>query len=153
MRARIIGVLVGLPMLAYGVWGAIDEGDRTHPFELARWAVGANIVHDVILAPIVVGVSWAIGRLVPPIARSPARWAAATTGVLLLIAWPFVRGYGRNASVPSLLDRNYARGLLVYVAVVWSVALVWTLVRRRAARSVQEIRTNTTSADVDNTAA
>ena len=128
--APIVGVIVGLPLLVVGVLGAVADGDRTKPFELARWVVGADLAHDLVLAPVVVGVSWLVGRIVPPVARGPVRWAAATTGVLCLIAWPFVRGYGRNETVPSLLDRNYATGLAAYVAAIWFLALVWIAVRR-----------------------
>jgi len=130
----IIGAVIGLPMLAYGVWGAIDERSRTKPWELARWVIGADIVHDAIWAPVIVAASWLIGRLIPRIAQTPVRWASATTAVLALIAWPFLRGYGRDASIPSLLDRNYATGLLTYIAVVWVIALGWSLWRVRAAR-------------------
>ncbi len=128
--APIVGVIVGLPLLVVGVVGAVADGDRTKPFELARWVVGADLAHDLVLAPVVVGVSWLVGRIVPPVARGPVRWAAATTGVLCLIAWPFVRGYGRNETVPSLLDRNYATGLAAYVAAIWFLALIWIAVRR-----------------------
>ena len=128
--APIVGVIVGLPLLVVGVLGAVADGDRTKPFELARWVVGADLAHDLVLAPVVVGVSWLVGRIVPPVARGPVRWAAATTGVLCLIAWPFVRGYGRNETVPSLLDRNYATGLAAYVAAIWFLAFAWIAVRR-----------------------
>jgi hypothetical protein len=128
--APIVGVIVGLPLLVVGVLGAVADGDRTKPFELARWVVGADLAHDLVLAPVVVGVSWLVGRIVPPVARGPVRWVAATTGVLGLIAWPFVRGYGRNETVPSLLDRNYATGLAAYVAAIWFLALIWIAVRR-----------------------
>lgn len=128
--APIVGVIVGLPLLVVGVVGAVTDGDRTKPFELARWVIGADLAHDLLLAPVVVGVSWLVGRIVPPVARGPVRWAAATTGVLCLIAWPFVRGYGRNETVPSLLDRNYATGLAAYVAAIWFLALIWIAVRR-----------------------
>lgn len=149
----MIGAVVGVAIMAYGVGGAWAERDRTKPFELARWVVGADLAHDLILAPVVLAVSWLVGRFVPPIARWPVRWATATTGVLALVAWPFVRGYGRNPSVPSLLDRNYALGLGVYVVVVWLVAATWVVVRARAARDVHHSRASTTAADVDSTTA
>ncbi|MFN8051986.1 MAG: hypothetical protein U0Q22_11140 [Acidimicrobiales bacterium] len=149
-RPAILGALVGVPMLAYGVWGVLADADRTHPFELARWVIGADLAHDLLLAPFVVAIGWCIGRVLPPFARSPVRWAAATSGVLALIAWPFVRGYGRNESVPSLLDRNYARGLLVYVGAVWLAAAAWAALR---ARATHHRRDSTTTADVDSTAA
>ena len=151
--AATVGALVGVAIMGYGVWGAFADGERTKPFELARWVVGADLAHDLILAPVVIAVSWAIGRVVPVVARPPVRWAAATSGMLCLIAWPFVRGYGRNASVPSLLDRNYATGLVAYLAVVWVAAGIWAALRWRSARVVHAMRPSTMTADVDNTTA
>ena len=50
--------------------------------------------------------------------------------MLTLIGWPFVRGYGRRADVPSALQRNYAHGLLVYVAIIWLLAVVVSVAGR-----------------------
>ncbi|HLM63340.1 MAG TPA: hypothetical protein VK306_03495 [Acidimicrobiales bacterium] len=44
---------------------------------------------------------------------------------------PFVRGYGRNAGVPSLLPRNYATGLLAALALTWLLAASWIALGRR----------------------
>ena len=43
-----------------------------------------------------------------------------------VVAWPFLRGYGRTPSVPSLLDRPYGTGFLALIAVVGTIALAWT---------------------------
>lgn len=130
----LVAIALGVTAMGYGVWGALDNEGRTHPVELAGWVVGADLAHDLLLAPLVAGVSWLVARSIPAIGQHPVRWALATSGVLCLIAWPFVRGYGRNASVPSLLDRNYAVGLSVYVGIVWAIAGLWLLRNWRAAR-------------------
>jgi hypothetical protein len=68
------------------------------------------------------------------------RWAVATSAVLVLIAWPFVGGYGQNRGNPSLLPRNYAHGLVAYLVVTWLLAGVamgvgwWRAGRTRPAR-------------------
>ena len=132
--APVIGTLAGVPILAFGIWSAFSDRVDTHPFELARWVIAADLAHDLIWAPLAVTIAWLIGRLAPAPFRGPLRWGLASTGVLTLYAWPFLRGYGRNASVPSLLNRNYATGLTVYLVIVWVVAAVWAgavLVRRR----------------------
>ena len=123
--APIVGVVVGLPFLVFGLW-SVFRGN--HALEVGGWALASDLTHDLVVAPIVCIVAWALGRVLPAVARGPFRWALATTAVLCLIAWPFVRGYGRNPAVPSLLNRNYAAGLAVYVAVVWVVALAWAVV-------------------------
>lgn len=137
-RAPLVGAVIGVPILAIGIWGAIADRDQTHPVELAKWVVASDLAHDLLAAPIIVAVAWLVGRLPRPELRAPLRWGLAATGVLVLYAWPFFRGYGRNPSVPSLLNRNYAAGLAAYVAVVWVVAIAWGVIaawqrRRRPA--------------------
>jgi hypothetical protein len=123
--APLFGVLFGMPILGFGVWSAFSDRKDTHPFELARWVIAFDLAHDLIAAPIIVTVAWLVGRWVPAKVRAPLRFALGASGVLALYSWPFLRGYGRNASVPSLLNRNYATGLTVYLVVVWLIAAMW----------------------------
>jgi len=138
--APIIGTVIGVPMLAFGIWGTFSDSSATHPFELARWVIASDLVHDLIAAPIIVTIAWFVGRFAPATIRNPLRWGLGASGVLFLYAWPFLRGYGRNPAVASLLNRNYATGLAVYLVIVWFVALVWAsanVLRQRSA-SVEE---------------
>jgi hypothetical protein len=126
--APFLGVLVGVPILGFGVWSAFSDRNDTHPFELARWVIASDLAHDLIGAPIIVTVAWLVGRWAPTAIRAPLRFALAASAVLALYSWPFIRGYGRNASVPSLLNRNYATGLTVYIAVAWLIAAGWATI-------------------------
>lgn len=130
-----IGVLLGAPIVAYGIWGALDESGRTQPAELARWVVGGAVVHDLVVFPIVVAVGSVVRRFTPAWVGGPMRWALATSAALVVFAYPLVRGFGRARSVPSLLSRDYGIGLLAWIAVVWALAVAVVLVlalRRRA---------------------
>ena len=127
--APIVGAILGVPLMAAGVVGVLGDSARVDPWELARWVVGADLGHDLVLAPLVLVLGAVIGRVLPASVRDPVRWAAATSAVLALIAIPFLGGRGRNASVPSLLNRNYGAGLLGAIAVVWALAALWGIVR------------------------
>jgi hypothetical protein len=130
-RGLLVGLALGAPIMAYAVHGTLIDEHLTHPFELARWIVGLAVVHDLVLVPIVLAIGLGLRRVVPPRARAPMRTALLTTAVLSAVAWPFVRGYGRSSSVPSLLPRNYGAGLLVALAVVWLATGLWCLLRAR----------------------
>jgi hypothetical protein len=114
--------------MTYAVRGALVDEHLTRPAELARWIVGLAVVHDLVLVPLVLAVSAALHRLVPPRARPPIRTALLVSATLAAVAWPFARGYGRNPAVPSLLPRNYTTGLLAAVALTWLAASAWLLV-------------------------
>jgi len=127
---RRVGLALGLPVIAWGIRGVFMESARTHPAELGRWLLGSAVVHDAVVLPIVLLVGAAARRTVPDRAWPVVRWALATSGVLLLVSWPFVRGYGRSAGNPSLLPRAYGTGVLFALAAVWAVSGAMLLMRR-----------------------
>ena len=133
-RGLWIGLAIGGPVIAFGIAGAINDSSRTHPAELARWIVGGAIVHDLAFAPLVLGGSSILARVSRRRPWSSIRWALATTVVLVVFAWPLLSGYGRNPTVPSLLPRNYASGLVAYLLAVWLAAVAIALVPRRHRR-------------------
>jgi hypothetical protein len=59
---------------------------------------------------------------------------AAVSGVLTLVALPFVLGRGADPANPSFLPRDYGLTLLVLVLVVWALTAVAALVAVRRAR-------------------
>lgn len=137
-RGLLIGLALGLPVLAYGVWGVLVDADRTHPAELARWVVGSAVATDLLVVPAVIAIGAAARRVTPRPWWPTVRAALMVTGSLVLVAWPFVRGYGDDPANPSLLPRDYPAGLAIAVAVVWAVAashLAWRWAAARRRRS------------------
>jgi hypothetical protein len=134
-RGLVIGLVLGVPVMAYAVRGALVDAADTHPAELARWIVGLALLHDLALVPLVLAAGVILRRRVPPRVWPPVRAALLASAVLVAVGWPFVGGYGRSPGVPSLLPRDYATGLALGLLVVWLVAATWigvgALLRRR----------------------
>jgi hypothetical protein len=124
-RGLLIGLVLGVPVMAYAVRGALVDAADTHPPELARWIVGLALVHDLVLVPLVLAVGVALRRRVPPRAWPAVRAALVTSAVLVAVGWPFVGGFGRSPGLPSLLPRDYATGLVLALVAVWLVAAAW----------------------------
>jgi hypothetical protein len=129
---------VGWCIIGAAVVGAWSDRRDARPGQLARWVLGGAIAHDLLWLPLVALVGTVLTRLARGRLPWPVTWALATSAVMLAVAWPFVRGYGRQAGNPSLLPRNYGAGVLVYLAAIWLVALglvaARTTRRRAAAR-------------------
>jgi hypothetical protein len=135
-RGLLIGLVLGVPIVAFGVRGVLVDAVDTHPGELTRWLVGAALVNDLLLVPLVLVVG-AVGRLLtPPRAWPAVRAGLLVSGVLCLVSWPFLRGWGRDPTNPSLLARDYGLGLLVAQAVVWLVVAL--IVMRLSAGGTNE---------------
>jgi hypothetical protein len=124
-----IGAVVGWAIIVIGIRMGLHDRE-VKPELLVKWVAGGLVLHDAVWLPVIAVagavVAFALRRAVPVVLA----WAAATTAVLTLIAWPFVRGYGRRPDVPSALQRNYAHGLLVYIAITWLIAIVVVVVGR-----------------------
>lgn len=120
--------------MAYGARGVFVDARFTEPAELVRWALGAAVINDLLVIPLAAVVGIGLRRVVPTVAWPAVRWAAFTSAVLGLISWPFVRGYGQDPLIPSLLPRDYTAGVLAAVGVVWALAGIWIAVsyRRRS---------------------
>jgi hypothetical protein len=133
-RGLLIGLALGLPVIGYGLRGAIVDAADTHPAELARWVIGTALIHDLVVVPVAAAVALVVRRYTPARAWPPVRSGLAATAMLALVGWPFVRGYGDDPTNPSLLPRNYGAGLAAAIGVVWLAVATWAAWRHGRAR-------------------
>lgn len=123
-------VVAGGAIAGYGIAGFLDRyPDLSHRISLARWIVGVDLTHDLVLAPTVVIIGLVVRRIVPARALAPVQFAMMASGVVLLIAWRPLRGsaaYHHNATAQPL---NYATATLTVLAVIWTIAATWCLLR------------------------
>lgn len=136
MKTRIA---IALPGLAALVWGIVLAAQFAfHSWRDGRSALlyflGGAIGHDVLVAPLVGVVGLLISTRVPVAWRTPIRVGASISGVLGLIAIPALWRAHAGLHNPGLDDRNYAAGLLIALAVVWTLTLAGGLVRRHRVR-------------------
>jgi len=116
-------LITGWGLIAVGVVGMFSQRDRTQPFQLVRYVVGFLLVHDLVVAPVVIAAGWLVTRFVPAIARGPLRAALALSAIVVAFSWPLLRRYGEHATNDSALPLDYGRTVPVVLAVVWVVAL------------------------------
>ncbi|MBW8699719.1 hypothetical protein MBT84_08950 [Streptomyces sp. MBT84] len=126
--ARLSMGAAGLVVSGVGVQLLLDVRDL--PGVLV-WLGGAVVLHDALIAPLVLLVGWALVR---GGARGPVRGALLVAGALTAVALPVLLRPGRPAN-SSVLPLDYPRDwLLALVAVAAVTALV------RAARWVRRGR-------------
>lgn len=133
-RAFWLALVPGVAMMAFGLRGLLQVTDAAAFWSAARWFVGGNLAHDLIVSPIACVVGFLAARWLPPLVRGPAQAASFTCGVIGVVSYPLVRGYGVTPGEPSFLDRDYGTSVLALWGAVWlaaAVAVGWRAVRRR----------------------
>ncbi|MFB7496655.1 hypothetical protein ACFC09_18540 [Streptomyces sp. NPDC056161] len=116
--ARILAGAAGLALLGWGVSLLLDVPDLTG---VLVWLGGALVLHDVLIAPLVLlaGLVLVRGGV-----RGPVRGALLVAGALTAVALPVLLRPGPRAN-PSVLPLGYPRNwLLTLVGVVTVTALV-----------------------------
>jgi hypothetical protein len=134
-RGRALLGALGVLLAAYGAWLLLSRQDAAGNLDALLWLVGGVVVHDALLAPVVIGLGVVLSRVVPTGARAAAVAGLVVLGTLTLLAVPFLGGFGRDNAPDNatLLDRDYTAGYLALVAAVLVLVVlpVWALTRRR----------------------
>ncbi len=133
------GLVVGVPLMFVGIIGLLQHTDATPPSSYLRFVVGGNVLHDLVVAPIAALIGVLLIRRAPAITRAPLRAALFGTAVVVALAWPALRGYGRdrapdNTTVQPL---NYASAVATVIVVVCGVCALWLAVTFLRARRVR----------------
>ncbi|MFE6616574.1 hypothetical protein [Amycolatopsis sp. NPDC057786] len=134
---KTLRLLLFLPGLAALAWGAVLFSEYAFPlrpdvFGTLGWLVGGPLAHDLLIAPLVGAVGFALSRFLPERWKTPVKTGAVLSGVLTLLAIPLLwRPFG-GARNPGLHDADTVTGLLVTLAAVWLGVLVAALARRKA---------------------
>jgi hypothetical protein len=134
-KVLVPALVVGWAIIAFGAKSALAHAYDAHPFGLAVHVVGFDLFHDVVIAPVAVGLTWLIGRFVPPVARGPVRAALAASALFAVFAYPLVKRWGKRPTNSSTLPLEYGRNLAIIIAVIWILAAVVVVRRMLRARA------------------
>ena len=117
MRTRL---LVGALGVAMGSFGALRflQLDFEDIVNAVLWLAGGVVVHDAIIAPLTLLVTLVAGRLVPGPARTRVVVGLVVLATVTVTAIPVLGRWGARPDNPTLLDRNYVLGWLVFAALV-----------------------------------
>jgi hypothetical protein len=128
-------MVVGAAVATYGVVGMLDAfPDFARRASFAKWVIGAALIHDLVLVPVVAVIGLATARLVPHRWRQPVRFALMGTGITLLIAFHPLRGSAAGrVDNPSIQPLSYGTAVATVLGVVWLIAAVWALLSARRA--------------------
>lgn len=132
------GTAAGWAIILYGLRGVFQHSLDTRPSQLARFWLGGALLHDLVLAPAVLGIGVGLARLAPRRRRATLQQALIICGPLALFAYPEVRGYAHILRNPTSLPHNYTANLLLVTGAVIAAVAVAGVIRGR--RSIHRSR-------------
>jgi len=117
---------VGVLIAGYGGWLLFSRQDLRQLTNLAEWIVGGIVLHDAVLAPVVVVVGWLCARALPVHPRGLLVRTVILLGPVTLIAVPVLFGGGSDPTNPTIDGRHYGHGWAVVALACVLVALLAT---------------------------
>ena len=123
MRTRL---LIGFLGVAMGAFGALRflQLDRSDIVDGVLWLGGGVIVHDLVLAPLTIALTLLAARVVTGRARVAVVTGLVVLATVTVTAIPVLGGWGARADNPTLLDRDYATGWLLFAGLVVAGILI-----------------------------
>jgi len=133
VRTRLLTGAVGVAMGLFGVLRFLQL-DPEDIIDALIWLAGGVVVHDAVIAPLTIAVTVLVARVVPAGARRRLTVALVVLVTVTVTAVPVLGRWGARADNPTLLDRNYLAGWLVFAALVGLCTLLASLLAGPLAR-------------------
>jgi hypothetical protein len=117
MRTRLVLGAVGVAMGAFGALRLVQL-DLDDLVDAVLWLAGGVLLHDVVVAPLTIAVTLLATRVVPARARTAVVVGVVVLATVTVTAIPVLGRWGVRADNPTLLDRDYTAGWLVFAGLV-----------------------------------
>ncbi|MET0899553.1 MAG: hypothetical protein ABWY45_16720 [Mycobacterium sp.] len=114
----------GLALIGYGAMLLLDNPGPTL-LRIALWAAAGVLLHDFVFAPVITALGFAGRRILPRSWWAPVGVAALVSVTLLLLAIPVFDTPGAKPLNPTVVDRDYPKGLGISLALVWACTALY----------------------------
>lgn len=131
-----VGLAVGVAVMGWGLWLFLDATPRfAGRRSFVHWLVGADVLHDLVFAPLVAVAAWLLARAVPDRWWAPVHAGLVISGVVVLLALLPLAGTADPVGNPTIQPLDYRTATLTALALVWAGVGTWALVGRLRQRS------------------
>jgi hypothetical protein len=129
MRTRIAIGAIGIIGILWGAAHLLIDPHKTHLIGLIVWLGAGLVLHDGVLVPVIAVIGFVLTKYVPAPMRSYIQGALVTMGVVTIVALPLIYRHGKTLPGKTLLERDYARNLIVILGLIVAVAVAAYVVR------------------------
>ncbi|MFI5100924.1 MAG: hypothetical protein ACHQE5_10525 [Actinomycetes bacterium] len=128
---------VGVALILVAGWGIVRDRGYTDPLGLGAWLAAGVLLHDLVLAPLLILVGVLVSRSVPSRVRAVVVVGLVSAGTLILVGVPVALAAARPRANPTILPLDYWRGLVLSVLVVAVVTAVAAVIAARRPAGAQ----------------
>lgn len=131
-----VGLAVGGGIMCYGLVGLLRNLEGEALVSWLVYFVGADLLHDALVAPALFVVGALLARFLPRPVRAPVLiGCVVSAAVLLVVAVPLL-DLGGNPLNPTIRPLDYTTAALTAIGIVWAAVIVVSsataLLRRRS---------------------
>ena len=132
--ARVAASAGGVVLGVYGAIRLLTDVPGASLLRLAVWLVGALVINDLVLSPLVVAVGVALRRWLPDRARRYVQAFAIMAAMITLVAVPMI--YLQRSFPPqkALLEQNFDVNLAILIGLAAVISLLGYARDRRRTR-------------------
>ena len=127
-RLRVLLGAVGALLALFGGLRLATEIPGSQLLVLAVWLVGALVVHDAVLSPLIVGLGVLLHRM-PARLRRHVQAALVAGGIVTVVAIPLIYRAGSQPEVKAVLEQDYAVNLALLLVIIIGTAGLGYLVQ------------------------
>lgn len=131
--ARVVLAVVGIALLLFGASQLLAKVPPPILVWLVLWLVAVWLVHQLVVAPAVVGVGWLLRRRVAPRPRRYLQFGLITAAMTTPLAVLLIIRRGSQPPAKAMLEQDYALHWVLLLAGIAVVSVLVFLVRRRPA--------------------
>lgn len=128
VRGLLIAAGVG-----FGLWGLwlMRDFTREQLTSEAFWLAGGVVIHDAVLAPVVVAIGYLASRLLPGHFRSSTATAFLIWGTLTIVFLPVLSGQGGKPGNDTILGKPYVLSWIIMTLVLVGYAVAASVLSKR----------------------
>jgi hypothetical protein len=123
MRTRLAIGALGVGMGAFGTLRFLQL-DFEDIANAVLWLAGGVLIHDAVIAPLTIGLTLLLTRVVPADARKRVAVALVVLATVTVTAFPVLGRFGERPDNPTILPRNYLVGWVAFAVLVFLVTLI-----------------------------
>jgi hypothetical protein len=128
-RTRIALGAAGVTLGLFGVFRLLTQVSGYDLIVLFCWLIGALVIHDGLLSPLIAGIGVAVHRLVPGRARRYLQGGLVAGALVTVVAAPLIYRQGSQPEAKAILQQHFGANLATLLALVAGLVLLLYVVR------------------------